>query len=51
MTKIDVASYSSTLLLLKFLVQWLTVLGRWSGRIMDAVLSTGLVAEVHSIYL
>lgn len=49
--KIDVVFYTSKRILLKFLVQWLTVLGRWSGRIMDAVLSDGLVAEVHSIYL
>lgn len=51
MTKIDVVSYASKLLLLKFLVQWRTMLGRWSGRIIDAVLSAGLVAEVHSMYL
>lgn len=36
---------------LKLLILWLPVLGRWSGRIIQAVLLAGLVAEVHSIYL
>lgn len=36
---------------MKFLVQWLTALGRWSGRIIHAALFVGLVAEVRSMYL
>lgn len=51
MTKIDVVSYTSKLLLLKFLSVAFCVGQVELAGIMDAVLSAALLAEVHSIYL